>query len=200
MHEKLAYAGPKPLCSKYGVLFDYAKEDRYIYLDTLIQLIEALDKRTLHEGTLRFGIKKDAFDSDVLLEKIRNVYPDISERMRDAAHETEKYIDEMRARTEADELLSPAEKEVWLRNIDLMKEYVLQRALNKAVYYALVETLARKLKEGRVRYIVFPMHRNFHHVAKSLGNALAKQQPPVASYAEILETPQGLALKINLTF
>jgi hypothetical protein len=199
MKYRLDYAGPKPVCSKYGILFDYAKEDRYIYLDTLIQLVEALDSRSLHDGTLRFGIKKEAFDSGVLLEKIEKYEPSIALKMEEAASGTRDYLADMARKTEANGLMEPLEKEVWLKNIALMENYVIQRAVNKAVYYVLIELLAKKLKEGNVRYIVFPMHRNFHHVAKSLSNALAKQKPPIPSYAEILETKEGLTLKFNLT-
>jgi hypothetical protein len=198
MKPRLEYAGPKPVCSKYGVLFDYAKEDRYIYLDTLIQLVEALDARTLHEGTLRFGIKKEAFDGAVLLKKIEKYDPEIDKKMEKAASETHDFLREMAKRAEENRLMAPLEKEVWLKNIALMEDYVVQRAVNKAVYYVLIDLLARKLKEGNVRYIVFPMHRNFHHVAKSLSNALAKQKPPIPSYAQILETKEGLTLKFNL--
>ncbi|WP_456449771.1 hypothetical protein [Hydrogenimonas sp.] len=199
MKQRLHYAGPKPICSKYGVLFDYAKEDRYIYLDTLIQLLEAFDTRTLQEGTLRFGIKKEAFDGDVILEKTEKYDPEIGRKMEKAASETHDFLRETAKRVEENELMAPLEKEVWLKNIALMEDYVVQRAVNKAVYYVLIDLLAQKLKEGNVRYIVFPMHRNFHHVAKSLSNALAKQKPPIPSYAQILETKEGLTLKFNLT-
>ena len=198
MRYRLDYAGPKPVCSKHGVLFDYAKEDRYIYLDTLIQLVEALDARSLHEGTLRFGIKKEAFDGDVILQKIRKYDPRIGRRMEKAATEARNFLRDMAGRVEESTTLSALEKETWLKNIALMEEYVVQRAVNKTVYYVLIDLLARKLKEGNVRYILFPMHRNFHHVAKSLSNALAKQKPPIPSYARILETKEGLALRFNL--
>jgi len=199
MHHTLQYAGPKPICSKYGILFDYAKEDRFIYLDTLIQLIAALDTRTLREGTLHFGIKREPLEGSVLLGKIEKHVPDIRRIMENAVADTETFLHETMEWTQTNEQMSSIEKEVLLKNIALMKEYVVQRAVNKAVYYILIDMLGERLRDGHVHYIVFPMHRNFHHVAKSLGNALAKQKPPVPSYAEIVETKEGMALKFNLT-
>ncbi|WP_201353216.1 hypothetical protein [Hydrogenimonas urashimensis] len=198
MSYRLEYAGPKPVCSGHGVVFDYAKDDRYIYLDTLIQLVEALDRRVPQEGILRFGIKKEPLDGATILEKVRKIDPGVESRMENAAEAVRNRMSVLKERTENNGLLDAAEKEAWLKNMRLMQNYVIQRGVNKAVYYLLIDRLAKELKEGSVRYIVLPMHRNFHHVAKSLGNALAKQKPPVSTYAEIFETKEGLALKFSL--
>ncbi|BDY11853.1 hypothetical protein [Hydrogenimonas cancrithermarum] len=199
MQHTIKYVGPKPICSQHGVEFDHAKEDRFIFIETIIQLIEALDRETHEDATLHFSIKYHTLDSNLIMEKVRKYHPDIDKRIEKEIAEKERELSDEMKYVEENPFLSEREREAWMKNIRIMHDYVIQRLINKTVYHTLISTLAEELLKDRIRYIVLPMHGNFHHVAKTLSYALEHRSPPVSSHAEIVETKEGLALRFNVS-
>ena len=198
MHYRFKYAGPKPLCSQHGVNFDHSKEDRFIYLETLVQLIEAFDKRPVEGATLHFGIKKHAMSEEALYEKLRHYIPDLDERIAKEVEETEQEMQHEIEHIQKIPSIPEREKDVWIENIRQMHDYVIQRAINKAAYHAAIETLAQELLKDHIEYLVIPMEGNYQHLAKSLSYALDHLRSPVASDYKVIITSTGLALEFDI--
>ena len=198
MSYEIKYAGPKAVCSQHGVMFDHRREDRYPYLDILVQLIEAFDKRTVEGETLHFGIKSKPFPSEVTLRKLRHYVPDLDEKVEAHVETVKKALKEEIASIEANPLLSETEKEVWIKNLRSMEPYTIQRAVNKAVYHEAVRVLADELVGHHIRTIRLPMVGTFHHAVKSLEAALERHKPPATLRSRILETEKGPVLELEI--
>ena len=50
----LKYVGPKPIISHTGIEFDNNKEDKYAYLNIVIQLIRALDHEYIENRIYKY--------------------------------------------------------------------------------------------------------------------------------------------------
>jgi LPS O-antigen subunit length determinant protein (WzzB/FepE family) len=198
MHYQFKYAGPKPVCSQHGIEFDHAKEDRFIYLETLVQLIEAFDKCPVEGATLHFGIEKHAMSEEALYEKLRHYIADLDERIKKEVDEAAQIMQHEIEHVQKIPSLSKQEKDVWIRNIKQMHDYVMQRAINKAAYHAAIETLAQELLKDHIEYLVIPMEGNYQHLAKSLSYALDHLRSPVTSDYKVIITATGLALEFDI--
>ncbi|WP_456322061.1 hypothetical protein [Hydrogenimonas sp.] len=198
MNYRFKYAGEKPIISQHGIDFDHAKEDRFIYLEPLVQLIEAFDKQPLEGAKLHFGIKKHAMSEEELYEKLHQYIPDLEEMIKKEVEETERSIQHEIGHIQKIPSLSEDEKEIWIRNIRQMHDYMIQRAINKAAYHAAIEVLAKELLKDHIEYLIIPMEGNYQHLAKSLSNVLDHLRSPVASDYKVITTPSGLALEFDI--
>ncbi|WP_353663132.1 hypothetical protein [Hydrogenimonas sp. SS33] len=189
---------PKPVCSQHGVLFDHSREDRYPYLDILVQLIEAFDRRTVEGETLHFGIKSKPFPSEVTLKKLRRYIPDLERKIGQSVESTEEELEKEMASIRSNPILSETEKEVWIGNLQSMRPYIVQRAINKRVYHEAVEVLADTLVDHHIRYVALPMVGTFHHAVKSLEAALERHKPPARLHSRIHETDSGPVLELEV--
>ena len=192
------YAGPKPLVSQHGIDFDHSKEDRFIYLETLVQLIEAFDKNPVEGTTLHFEIKKHAMGEEALYDKLHHYIPDLDERVAASVEEAENELRGEIGHIREVPSLSEDDKRVWIENIREMHDYVIQRAVNKAAYHAAMEVLAQELLKDHIEYLVIPMEGNYQHIAKSLSHALDHLSAHVPSSYKVIMTPSGLALEFDI--
>lgn len=192
------YVGPRPLISISGIDFDTKKEDKYIYLSIVAELIRSLD----HEYVLgqRYVVMtgKKPLDPAAILSLIRSYDSELDEAIAERTTLTEKEILEEMARARENRLLNDEERRVLIKNIELLRSYRIQRSINKAVYYSAIATLARIVKKGHIDYITAPMYPIFTHVFHSIQGVLAKLHPPIDSRIDIFEENGHLTVRIKL--
>ena len=61
----LKYVGPKPIISHTGIEFDKNKEDKYVYLGIVAQLITALDHKYVAEKSYTYDKNMPSHDEVV---------------------------------------------------------------------------------------------------------------------------------------
>lgn len=197
---KFQYAGPKPLISAHGIEFDHNKEDKYVYLSIVAELIEALDHEYVDNRRYTYLAVAEPLDTDkvfsLILSKDPSLKSEIEERKKIAENEIADELE--RART--NRVINEEEREVLLRNIELLRNYQINRAINKTVYYCGINIIAAEIKKEHVDFIQAPMFPKFFHVFHSIQGVLNKLHPPVDSKLEIREHEGELKVILEFNF
>lgn len=196
----LIYAGPKPLISAHGVTFDLNKDDKFIYLSIVAELIQALNHE--YEGGKRYTYltSNKPMDTDRVFELIRQNDPLLDQEVKDRQKIIEDEIEEELKRAHDNKVLCEEEKEVLVKNIELMRKYLINRSINKTVYYSGITSLAHIIQKGHIDRIYAPMFPKFNHVFHSIQGALVKLHPPIDSEIEIYEEEGHLNVRLDILF
>lgn len=198
MDVTLKYVGPKALYSAHGISFDNAKEDKFVYLSILAELIEALDHDYIDDKRYVVDVGNTPLDQTILLELIRKRPSNLDEQIEYWIAKTTEEIDDDIKRAHDNHLLTSEEKEALTKNLEILRPYRIQRSINKSVYYAGVKLLASIIKQGAIQYIVTPMYPKFLHVLHSVQGTLRAIHPPVDSKIDIYEEQGHLVVELKV--
>lgn len=194
----LKYVGPKPLISASGVEFDHNKEDKFVYLSIVAELIRALDHEYVEDKRYTYITGQKPLDSDIIFSIIRTSDSALEQEIADRQAHIEAEILSDLERAHNHRILCDEECQVLVKNIELLRPYRIQRALNKTVYYSGIETLARFIQKGHIDHITAPMYPLFNHVFHSIEGALKKLHPPIDSSIDIYEENGHLAVQLKI--
>lgn len=183
---EIKYVGPKPVISHTCIHFDTNKEDKYIYLNIATQLIEALDHDYIENKAYLHKIDKTLSDSEIV-RILKRRCPNFDELVDRTNHNVEEEIDENLKRADENTLLCDEEKDVLEKNINLMRDYIIQRYINKKVYYCAMGLLADIVKKDHIDQITLPMKQNYFHVLHSLQGTLVKEKIPIDTELTMFE-------------
>lgn len=198
MEYSFKYAGPKSLISKTGIDFDHNKEDKFVYISIVAELIQALDHEYISDNNYVCNTGEKPLDADTIFALMRKYNPNLTQEIEERITNTEKNIAEEIERANHNTLLCTEECQTLLKNIDLMRSYNIQRSINKAIYYSGIEILANIIKRGHIDTIVSPMFMKFAHVFHSMQGALIKFHPPIDSTIDIYEEHGHLKIKFTI--
>lgn len=198
MDVTLKYVGPKALFSVSGISFDNSKEDKFVYLSILAELIEALDHEYLPDQRYAFETGNKPLDETILLDLIRKRPSNLDEQIEYWAVKTTQEIDDDIKRARNNPILSVEERQVLESNLEILRPYRLQRSINKSIYYAGVKLLASIIKQSDIQYITTPMYPKFLHVLHSVQGALRALHPPVDSAIDIYEEQGHLLIQLKI--
>ncbi|WP_295055922.1 hypothetical protein [Sulfuricurvum sp.] len=196
----LKYAGPKPLISAHGVTFDLNKEDKFVYLSIVAELIQALNHEYEGGKCYTYLASNKPLDIDRILELIRQNDPLLDQEVQDRQKIVEHDIAEELEHAHSNKVLCEEEKEVLIKNIELLRNYRISRSINKTVYYSGITSLAHIIQKGHIDSIFAPMFPKFSHVFHSIQGALVKLHPPIDSNIEIYEENGHLSVRLDILF
>lgn len=196
----LKYAGPKPLISAHGITFDLNKDDKFIYLSIVAELIQALNHE--YEGGKRYTYltSNKPMDTDRILEVIRQNDPSLDQEIKDRQIIVEQEIADELERATTNRVLCDEECSVLIKNIELLRTYRINRSINKTVYYSGITSLAHIIQKGHIDTIFAPMFPKFNHVFHSIQGALVKLHPPIDSTIDIYEEDGHLNVRLDILF
>lgn len=196
----LKYAGPKPLISAHGVTFDLNKEDKFIYLSIVAELIQALNHEYDSGKRYTYLASNKPLDTDRILELIRQHDPLLDQEIKERQTIVEHEIADELERAHANKVLCEEEQEVLIKNIELLRNYRITRSINKTVYYSGITSLAHIIQHGHIDRIYAPMFPKFSHVFHSIQGALGKLHPPIDSTIDIYEEEGHLNVRLDILF
>lgn len=197
MDVALKYVGPKALFSVSGISFDNSKEDKFIYLSILAELIEALDHEYTSDQCYVVETGHKPLDENILLELIRKRPSNLDEQLEYWIEKTTKNVNDDVQRARKNPILSTEERQVLENNLEILRPYRIQRSINKSVYYAGVKLLASIIKQSGIHYITSPMHPKFLHILHSVQGALRTLHPSVESTIDIYEEQGHLVVQLK---
>lgn len=195
---QLKYVGPKPIISHHGVTFDNNKVDKFDYLNIVLQLLKALDHDYMEEKTYTYDTSTKRLDNKMLINELYNFCPDIDAVVEDRDHIIEEDIAKEIQDAKENTVLSAIDKETLENNITIMHDYLVQRAINKSVYYYAIEVLANLVRKHHLEYIVVPMYEKFVHILHSLQGVLKKQKYPLDTKLDIYQEDGTLLAKLEI--
>ncbi|MEK6658543.1 MAG: hypothetical protein AABY36_02545 [Campylobacterota bacterium] len=194
----LKYVGPKPIISHRGIEFDNNKEDKYVYINIATQILKSINHEYVNNKVYNYDIKTSRFSGDDLLQELKNICPNIDEVMKLQNHNVEDEINHNIKRVHESMILSEADKIILENNIKLMHDYMIQRSINKKVYYCIIDSLSEIVHKTKISYIVVPMFQTFLHTLHSLQGSLRKGKQPIDSDIEIYKENDKLFIKLKI--
>ena len=192
---KFEYVGFKPVISQHGVSFKSGKDDKYIYLPYAYEILEAISYDYGANKNHSFSAKIDNSNVDKLFNKVSLVYPNLEDDINKRLEEFKAFLD-----SEQDEILNntqlnEVDKNTYISNLNLMKDYQLKRAKNKIFYYYGVYTIAKVIKDKKLKEIELPFNEKFWHVLKTLQGVLSREK--INSDIKVEYKDTNLRLKIT---
>ena len=195
---QLKYVGPKPVISHTGIEFDNNKEDKYAYLNIVVQLLKALNHEYFENKTYAYNADTSRLSDDELLRELKKYCPDIESLMEQRNDIIEDNIEHGLERAQDSNTLTPEDKKVLQNNINIMHDYLVQRSINKSVYYCAIEALAQLLKSEHIDYVITPMFQTFAHVLRSVQGVLLKDKFPIETHIDIYQDGGKLLVKLQV--
>ncbi len=194
----LKYVGPKPIISHTGIEFDNNKEDKFAYLNIVVQLLKAIDHDYFEDKIYTYHTDASRLTSDQLLNDLKKYCPNIGQLMEKENHHIEEEIEHEITRARENAILTDEDKEVLEKNIEIMHDYLIQRSINKAIYYCAVDALALVLKKDNIDHVVVPMFQKFFHVLHSVQGSLQRQKIPMDTKLEIFQKDGKLLAQLQV--
>jgi len=169
---KIEYAGPRPMISQHGIQFKDGKEDKYVYLMISIQILQAIDKNYEGHKSYSYDTTSKRF-SDTEIQTILNSYEtsleeDVKKEEEYYALKIEDEIKQIDERTN----LTIAEKQAWINNLEIMKKYRIQRAINKIYYMHSIEFIKQIILRENIKEIDTPFYEKYWHVLQTVQGAV----------------------------
>ncbi len=195
---KIKFVGPKAIISHTGIVFDKNKEDKYVYLNIVVQLLKALDHEYIEDKMYNYNAETRRLSDNELVDELKNYCEDMEQIYTDTKMSAEKYVDNQIQHAKNNTLLNSQEREILLKNINLMRKYIIQRSINKSLYYCAIDTLANIMKRGHIDYVIAPMFQKFAHVFHSVEGILHKGKNPIDTDLEIFEQNGNLLVKLDI--
>ncbi len=195
---ELKYVGPKPIISHTGIEFDNNKEDKFAYLNIVLQLLKALDHDYFDDKTYTYQADTNRYSNNELERGLKKYCPNIEKLINKENHNVEDEIKHNLQRARESDTLNEEDKTVLKNNIRIMHDYLVQRSINKSVYYCAINALAKLLKKDHIDHIIVPMFQKYAHVLHSVQGALKKQEFPIDTKLDIYQEDGKLLAKLQV--
>ncbi|WP_373030895.1 hypothetical protein [Sulfurovum sp.] len=174
---EIHYVGPRVEISNHGIVYKLSKEDKYIYLMVALEILKDIDNDYDKKPYYSHPFENKLLDEKDLHTILKYYENDIEECVTE---ECEKYKEKMKHEIEFIQnqpYLADIDKEVWIKNIELMKDYRIQRAINKIYYMHCIKDITEVIKHKKIKEIITPFNKNFFHVLNTIKGALITGRP-----------------------
>ena len=189
---KLHYTGPKPFINQHGVFFKDGKEDKYIYLKVATRVLLSIDKVYAKKENFQVFINNhdNLTDADVL-EILQMYEPNLEEHVKTEEEKYLKHIEDMILEVKKNRLLSASEKDIWIKNINLMKPYMIQREINKLYYIHIIKHIKDIISKDKIKEIDIDFSLEHWHILESIAGNLEYGVKSVPTQIKVQEDNNG---------
>ncbi len=196
---KVQYVGPRVEISNHGVAYRKAKEDKYVYLIVALEILKNIDNDTERKKLYSHDFESKVLEEEVLRSILKCHESGVEEKVKAEGHQYEqKMLQEIETIQNLPHL-TDIDKEVWIKNIELMKVYRIQRAINKRCYIHCIQNIIEVIKDNNIKEITTPFNRNFFHVLNSICGALITGKPSLdAKVLEENDKDNNMIVKLSI--
>lgn len=184
---RIEYAGPRPMISQHGVEFKEGKEDKYVYLMISIQILQAIDKDYEGHKSYSYDTKTKRFTNDeihdILDSHSNTLEADVKKEETFYMEKIDEEIEHIKSRTN----LKESEKIAWVNNLEIMRKYRIQRAINKIYYMHSIELIKEVIQREKIKEIDTPFFEKYWHVLQTIQGALEEGRYSVHTKLEIVK-------------
>lgn len=169
---KIHYVGPRVEISHHGIVYKRSKEDKYIYLMAALEILKNIDNNYEKQRSYSHHFENKKLEEAHLHTLLEYHEDDLEECISD---ECKKYKQKILDKIEYIKTLphlSNVDKEVWIKNIELMTEYKIQRAINKMYYMHCIKDIVQVIKHKKIKEITAPFNKNFFHIFNTIKGTL----------------------------
>ncbi len=174
---KLHYVGPRVEISNHGIVYKKSKEDKYIYLMTALEILKDIDNDYEKKASYSHHFKHNKLEEETLHTLLSQHEHDLEECITEECEKYKQKIEHKIAFIRSIPYLTEVDKEVWIKNIELMREYKIKRALNKMYYMHCIQDIVHLIQHKRIKQITVPFNKNFFHVLNTIKGSLITGKP-----------------------
>lgn len=193
---KLEYVGFKPFINEHGIFFKDGKEDKYVYLSYAIDILKAIDHTYENKKVYSHQLNEKRLNPNEILEVLLQFHPNLEDIMKDEIDNYLIHLDneenEVRNRVNLNEI----EKETFISNLKIMKNYKIQRARNKIFYFHCIQTIAQTIMKYKIKEIDTPFNERFWHILQTLEGELSKHK--ISSTVKIMGETNNLKAMLTI--
>ena len=189
---KLKYSGPKPFINQHGIFFKEGKEDKYIYLKIATRVLLSIDKVYRKQENFQVFIDNhdNLTDADIL-EILKMYEPNLEQHVQNEEKKYEQHITNMIKEVEENKIISDNEKKIWIKNINLMKDYMIQREINKLYYIHLIKAIKNIIHKDDIKEIDIDFSLEHWHILESIAGNLEYGTNSIPTLIKVEENKNG---------
>jgi len=189
---KLKYVGAYPIVTHKGVSFDQTKPDPYIYLNAIIEIIEAIEKSTDKNIQIDEHSLKD-YNANELMDFVKKYCSDFESMIKQKEARVDEIVQNYTNASKNNPNLNADEKKAILGNIDIMKDYYKSYITNDIIYKCLLEVLSDIVVKKHIKDITFSIGRNYGMVLSDVARVLQDHKPYRDATMEFFSDDSGIA-------
>ena len=195
---KLEYAGLKPIINEHGISFKDGKEDKFIYLGFAVDILNAIDHTYEQKKKYSHQINAKPLSSNEIVDILLKYHPDLEIIMQNEMEFYLHHLDEEEKIVENRTHLSELEKKTYLSNLQIMRNYKIQRAKNKIFYFHCIETVVETILKYKIKELDTPFNERFWHILQTIEGNLSNHK--ITSTLKITKEEESLKamLMINI--
>lgn len=195
---KLEYAGLKPIINEHGISFKDGKEDKFIYLGFAVDILNAIDHTYEQKRKYSHQINAKPLSSNEIVDILLKYHPDLEIIMQNEMEFYLNHLDEEEKIVENRTHLSELEKKTYLSNLQIMRNYKIQRAKNKIFYFHCIETVVETILKYKIKELDTPFNERFWHILQTIEGNLSNHK--ITSTLKITKEEESLKamLMINI--
>ena len=168
----IKYAGPRATISHHGIEFKDGKEDKYLYLMIGIQILTAIDKDYDDNKSYSYDLNTKRLTDDEMIAVMKKYEPNLDLEIEIESDAYGEHVSDEIQRVKDNNILNSIEKQVWISNLEVMKEYRVQRAVNKIYYMHCIKNIRDVIKRENIKQINAPFYEKYWHVLQTLQGML----------------------------
>lgn len=174
---KVEYVGPRVEISNHGIVYRKDKEDKYVYLGAALEILKYIDNDYREKAFYSHDIGNLKLEEENLERTLVHYENKFEECITEECKKYQKKIEHQIEYIQRLPHLSTLDKEVWIKNIEIMKEYKNKRALNKMYYMHCIHDIAKVIRHNKIKEISAPFNKDFFHVFNTLKGTLITGSP-----------------------
>jgi hypothetical protein len=170
---ELKYVGLKPVISEHGISFKDGKEDKYVYLSFAIDILIALDHNYVHNVKYSHTLNEQRLAPNEILGILLKSHPNLANTMDEEISAYTIHLDKKEEDINNQIHLSEIEKQTYIANLRIMRDYLIQRAKNKIFYLHCIDTIAQSIIHHKIKELETPFNEKFWHILKTIEGKLS---------------------------
>ena len=182
---RVEYVGPRVEISNHGIIYRNDKEDKYVYLGVALEILKDIDNDYGEKPSYSHNFDTIKLEEENLQSTLSQYEDKFEECITEECIKYKEKIDHQIAYVQTLPHLSDLDKEVWIKNIEIMRKYKMKRALNKMYYMHCIQDIVHVIKDKKIRVITAPFNKNFFHVVNTVKGALITGKPSLE--AKVIE-------------
>jgi len=196
---KVKYVGPRVEISHHGINYKKDKEDKYVYLMVALEILRDIDNDYEQQSAYVHCYKSHPLEESEVHTVLKLYEEDVETHVNSEYARYEQKIKHELAFVKGLSHLSDLEKEVWMKNIEMMKSYRLQRAVNKIYYEHCITNIRKLIVHKKIKELITPFNKDFFHVINSLKGKLITGKPSLdATVVEEMNRDNEMCIKLKI--
>ncbi|MBD3840641.1 MAG: hypothetical protein IE909_01935 [Campylobacterales bacterium] len=188
---KVSYSGPRPSISQHGIVFHDGKEDKYVYLIIALQILNAIDKDYEEHKSYSYDTNTKRLSDDEMIAILTQYDSNLEKIAEQEALSYQLKLDEEEQEIALRKDLEDVERTAWINNLKIMREYRIQRAVNKIYYMHAVEYIANVIKREHIKEIDTPFYEKYWHVLQTIEGKISSTKSSLHTDLKVERNKDG---------